>query len=69
MRLHSSDLILLDLSICPLNVSANTYATALAVGEKAASIIARDLKIPYSVRPNAEVPVETLQAIDLDARL
>ncbi|EED17137.1 choline dehydrogenase, putative [Talaromyces stipitatus ATCC 10500] len=38
---------IVDLSICPLNVSANTYATALAVGEKAAYIIAEDLNIPY----------------------
>ncbi|KAG5296732.1 alcohol oxidase [Histoplasma ohiense] len=34
-----------DLSICPANVAANTYSTALAVGEKAASIIARELGI------------------------
>ncbi|KIW18247.1 hypothetical protein PV08_02535 [Exophiala spinifera] len=38
-----------DLSICPSNVSANTYATALAVGHKAASIIAEELGVPYSV--------------------
>jgi alcohol oxidase len=38
-----------DLSICPSNVAANTYATALAVGEKAASIIARNLGIAYSL--------------------
>lgn len=37
--------LLLDLSICPANVAANTYSTALAVGEKAASIIARELGI------------------------
>ncbi|PGH18035.1 hypothetical protein AJ79_00661 [Helicocarpus griseus UAMH5409] len=39
----------IDLSICPSNVAANTYSTALAVGEKAASIIAKDLGIPYEV--------------------
>ncbi|KAK2784411.1 hypothetical protein FQN52_008992 [Onygenales sp. PD_12] len=39
----------IDLSICPENVAANTYSTALAVGEKAASIIAKDLGIPYTV--------------------
>ncbi|EEH44360.1 uncharacterized protein PADG_00649 [Paracoccidioides brasiliensis Pb18] len=39
----------IDLSICPGNVAANTYSTALAVGEKAASIIAKDLGIPYTV--------------------
>ncbi|OAT10443.1 alcohol oxidase [Blastomyces gilchristii SLH14081] len=38
-----------DLSICPSNVAANTYSTALAIGEKAASIIARELGIPYTV--------------------
>lgn len=42
---------LIDLSICPSNVSANTYSTALAVGEKAASIIAKALGIPYSLEP------------------
>jgi alcohol oxidase len=35
----------LDLSICPGNVSANTYSTALLVGEKAAMIIAEELGI------------------------
>ncbi|ETW83635.1 GMC oxidoreductase 6 [Heterobasidion irregulare TC 32-1] len=34
-----------DLSICPGNVSANTYSTALVVGEKAAVIIAEELGI------------------------
>jgi alcohol oxidase len=34
-----------DLSICPKNVGANTYSTALAIGEKAATIIAEDLGI------------------------
>ena len=34
-----------DLSIAPGNVGANTYNTALAVGEKAAVIIAEDLGI------------------------
>ncbi|OJD15604.1 hypothetical protein AJ78_04157 [Emergomyces pasteurianus Ep9510] len=38
-----------DLSICPGNVAANTYSTALAVGEKAASIVAKELGIPYTV--------------------
>jgi alcohol oxidase len=32
-----------DLSICPENVGANTYSTALLVGEKAAEIIAKEL--------------------------
>lgn len=34
-----------DLSIAPVNVGTNTYSTALAIGEKAAVIIAEDLGI------------------------
>jgi alcohol oxidase len=34
-----------DLSIGPCNVSANTYSTALVIGEKAAVIIAEELDI------------------------
>jgi alcohol oxidase len=34
-----------DLSIAPLNVGANTYHTALLIGEKAAVIIAEELGI------------------------
>ena len=34
-----------DLSICPSNVGANTYSTALMIGEKAATIIADELGI------------------------
>jgi alcohol oxidase len=34
-----------DLSIGPANVSANTYSTALVIGEKAAVIIAEELGI------------------------
>ncbi len=34
-----------DMSIAPSNVSANTYNTALIIGEKAAVIIAEDLGI------------------------
>ena len=37
-----------DLSIAPGNVSANTYGTALVIGEKAAMIIAEDLGIKMS---------------------
>jgi len=36
---------LLDCSIMPSNVGANTYNTAIAIGEKAAVIIAEDLGI------------------------
>ncbi|RDX47581.1 alcohol oxidase-like protein [Lentinus brumalis] len=35
-----------DLSICPGNVAANTYSTAVVVGEKAAAIIGQDLGVP-----------------------
>lgn len=34
-----------DLSIAPSNVGANTYSTALVIGEKAAVIIAEELGI------------------------
>ncbi|KAF8643245.1 hypothetical protein AX16_009134 [Volvariella volvacea WC 439] len=34
-----------DISIPPQNVSANTYSTALVIGEKAATIIAAELKL------------------------
>ncbi|KAF8905672.1 GMC oxidoreductase-domain-containing protein, partial [Mucidula mucida] len=34
-----------DISICPSNVAANTYSTALTIGEKAAVIIAEELGI------------------------
>ena len=36
---------LLDCSIAPGNVGANTYNTAIAIGEKAAVLIAEDLGI------------------------
>ena len=36
---------LLDCSIAPANVGANPYNTAVAIGEKAAVIIAEDLGI------------------------
>jgi len=35
----------IDMSIIPENVGANTYNTAIAIGEKAAVIIAQDLGI------------------------
>ena len=34
-----------DLSVAPGNVAANTYSTALVIGEKAAVIIAEELGI------------------------
>ena len=40
-----SDLFCSDCSITPGNVGANTYNTAIAIGEKAAVIIAEDLGI------------------------
>ncbi|PIL25969.1 hypothetical protein GSI_11723 [Ganoderma sinense ZZ0214-1] len=35
-----------DMSICPSNVAANTYSTAVVIGEKAAVIIGEELGIP-----------------------
>ncbi|KAG1802456.1 alcohol oxidase-like protein [Suillus subaureus] len=40
-----SNLKVADMSIVPLNVGANTYSTALLIGERAAMIIAEDLGI------------------------
>ena len=37
--------LMIDLSICPGNVGANTYSTALVIGEKAATIVAKELGI------------------------
>jgi len=34
-----------DMSIAPSNVAANTYSTALVIGEKAAMMIAEELGI------------------------
>ena len=34
---------MLDMSIAPANTSANTYSTALVIGEKAAMIIGKQL--------------------------
>jgi alcohol oxidase len=34
-----------DMSVAPLNVGANTYNTAMIIGEKAALIIAEELGI------------------------
>ena len=34
-----------DMSICPSNVAANTYSTAIAIGEKASLLIAEELGI------------------------
>ncbi|ESK87098.1 alcohol oxidase [Moniliophthora roreri MCA 2997] len=34
-----------DISICPANVAANTYSTALTIGEKAAVLIAEELGV------------------------
>ncbi len=36
---------ILDLSILPSNVGANTYNTTLAIGEKAALIVAEEFNI------------------------
>ncbi|KAJ7743458.1 GMC oxidoreductase-domain-containing protein [Mycena maculata] len=41
-----SNLKVADMSVAPLNVGANTYSTAVIIGEKAALIIAEDLGVP-----------------------
>ncbi|KAI9060146.1 GMC oxidoreductase [Trametes sanguinea] len=43
-----------DMSICPGNVAANTYSTAVVIGEKAAILIAEELGIPLG-SDNAQV--------------
>lgn len=40
----------IDLSILPSNVGANTYNTTLAIGEKAALIIAEELGISGTMK-------------------
>lgn len=45
MSITFDSLLIADLSICPLMVGANTYSTALVVGEKAAVIITEELGI------------------------
>jgi alcohol oxidase len=37
--------LILDMSIIPSNVAANTYGTALVIGEKAAEIILSELLV------------------------
>ncbi|CAI4215921.1 unnamed protein product [Parascedosporium putredinis] len=49
LRVHGvQGLAVADLSICPDNVSANTGATAFAIGEKAAAIFIEDLGLGQS---------------------
>ena len=43
-------LLIEDLSICPGNVGANTYSTALLIGEKAAMILIEELGIKRQSR-------------------
>jgi alcohol oxidase len=38
---------LLDCSVAPENAGGNTYSTAIAIGEKAAILIAEDLEILF----------------------
>ena len=45
IRVHTNHIRTPDCSIAPGNVGANTYNTAIAIGEKAAVIIAKDLGI------------------------
>ncbi|KAM5537387.1 hypothetical protein V8D89_008906 [Ganoderma adspersum] len=43
-----------DMSICPSNVAANTYSTAIVIGEKAAVIIGEELGIPIDDSSSSE---------------
>jgi len=56
----TTNLKVVDLSICPDNLGTNTYSSALLVGEKGASLAAEDLgltiKIPHAPVPYAPVP-------------
>ncbi|KAI0742831.1 alcohol oxidase-like protein [Daedaleopsis nitida] len=47
-----------DMSIAPGNVAANTYSTAVVIGEKAAVLIAEDLGIPINHGPSADYPTK-----------
>ncbi|KAF6747541.1 alcohol oxidase [Ephemerocybe angulata] len=56
----TSNLKVVDLSICPDNLGTNTYSSALLVGEKGFDLIAEDLglkvKLPHAPVPHAPVP-------------
>ncbi|THH29566.1 hypothetical protein EUX98_g4623 [Antrodiella citrinella] len=56
----TTNLKVVDLSICPDNLGTNTYSSALLVGEKGASLIAEDLglkiKTPHAPVPHAPIP-------------
>ncbi|KAI0350351.1 alcohol oxidase-like protein [Trametes cingulata] len=45
-----------DLSICPGNVAANTYSTAVLIGEKAAVLVAQDLGISMEDAAHVKMP-------------
>ena len=51
-----------DLSICPSNVAANTFSTALVIGEKAAVIIAEELGIKNDIVCNGDAGSATISA-------
>ncbi|KIY68013.1 GMC oxidoreductase [Cylindrobasidium torrendii FP15055 ss-10] len=56
----TTNLKVVDLSICPDNLGTNTYSSALLVGEKGADLIAEDLglkvRTPHAPVPHAPVP-------------
>jgi len=56
----TTNLKVVDLSICPDNLGTNTYSSALLVGEKGADLVAEDLglkiKTPHAPVPHAPVP-------------
>lgn len=55
----TSNLKVVDLSICPDNLGTNTYSSALLVGEKGFDLIAEDLglkvKLPHAPVPHAPI--------------
>jgi len=56
----TTNLKVVDLSICPDNLGTNTYSSALLVGEKGADLAAEELgvhiKVPHAPVPHAPVP-------------
>ncbi|KAJ3987018.1 GMC oxidoreductase-domain-containing protein [Lentinula detonsa] len=54
----------LDLSIAPANVGANTYSSALTVGEKAAVIIAEDLGLQIDGVGVLETSEQTISGLE-----
>lgn len=56
---------IVDLSIVPENVSANTYSTTITIGEKAAVLIAQDLGITGVTESDWPLPLIVVRLIEL----